>query len=132
MFSKSCQYAIRAVIYLARHHQDGHASGVKEIAGELNAPQQFLAKVLQQLVRHDLVGSTKGPNGGFWLEEKHLSNPVYKIIECVDGPSVLSSCILGLPNCSNMNPCPFHDHFFGCRDGLRDLLESKAVREFLL
>ena len=131
MFSKSCQYAIRAMIYLATHQREGLRIGVKEIADQLNVPQQFLAKLLQQLSRHGLVGSVKGPNGGFWLEEKHLDNPVYKIIECIDGPLVLNSCVLGLPHCSNENPCAFHTYFYGCPEGLRSTLEAKKVGDFL-
>lgn len=131
MFSKSCQYAIRGMIYLAKNRHGSQRIGVREIASELNVPQQFLAKVLQQLARHDLVGSVKGPTGGFWLEDRHLVNPVLKIIECIDGPLVLNSCILGLPQCSSENPCALHSNFYGCREGLKSTLELKKIVDFL-
>lgn len=131
MLSKSCQYAIRSMIYLANHRQEDLRIGVKEMAHNLSVPQQFLAKVLQQLARHDMVGSLKGPTGGFWLEDRHLDNSILKIIECIDGPLVLNSCILGLPNCSSKNPCPLHNNFFACREELKATFKTTKIESFL-
>lgn len=65
MFSKACTYAIRAALYLAVHAGPQARLGVKEIAEALDVPKHFLAKILQQLVRNNLVSSVKGPSGGF-------------------------------------------------------------------
>ena len=75
MFSQACKYAIRAVLYLAVHASEGKKVGVKDIAAALDVPKYFLAKILQQLSRNNLISSTKGPSGGFFLSEKTAKRP---------------------------------------------------------
>ena len=65
MLSNACQYAIRSILYLSMHSNESHKVGVKVIADELETPQPFLAKLLQQLAKKNLVSSIKGPHGGF-------------------------------------------------------------------
>jgi Rrf2 family protein len=130
MFSKTCQYAIRAVIYIASNSNEAKSIGVKDIAESLNVPQQFLSKILQQLVRHNLLSSVKGPNGGFFLTEQNRNCSLLQIVECIDGAMVLNSCILGLPSCSLTNPCPLHHQFFACREGFKATLIGKKVADF--
>ncbi len=124
MFTKSCQYAIRAVIYLSEQNRISKNIGVKEIADALQVPQQFLAKILQQLSKHNLISSVKGPNGGFFLSEANAKITLLDIVECIDGKGALSSCILGLPSCSSDHPCALHHHFFGAREGLKATLSN--------
>ncbi|MCB0519549.1 MAG: Rrf2 family transcriptional regulator [Lewinellaceae bacterium] len=130
MFSKSCQYAIRATIYLAMHQEEGKNLGVKEIATSLDVPQQFLAKILQQLSRQNLVSSIKGPNGGFYLSPENKLNSLLQIIECIDGPLTLNSCVLGLPQCSSVTPCPLHFNFFEYREKMRQTLGATSISNF--
>ena len=129
MFSKSCKYAIRAVLYLAIHSDGEHKLGVKDIADALDVPGPFLAKLLQQLSRHHLISSTKGPNGGFYLNEANAKANLRGVVESIDGPEVFSSCILGLPVCSSQNPCPLHSRALIYRQGLLELLEDQTIRE---
>ena len=69
MLSNSCKYGIRAVVYLASRHTKSNI-GIKEISGDLGLPSPFLAKILQQLAKHKILNSVKGPNGGFTLKRK--------------------------------------------------------------
>ena len=129
MFSKACQYAIRAVIYLAAETTIEQRKGVKDIAEALDVPGPFLAKLLQQLTRNHLVSSTKGPHGGFYLSEKDRSRTLREVVACIDGPQVLSSCILGLRVCSSKNPCPLHGQALLYRQGLLQVLDHKTIGE---
>ncbi|MEZ4932238.1 MAG: Rrf2 family transcriptional regulator [Saprospiraceae bacterium] len=128
MFSKTCQYAIRAVLYLAVHTSDKNA-GVNELAEALNAPKHFLAKILQQLSKHGLVSSIKGPNGGFFMGEKNLKATLEDIILCIDGPDVFTGCVMGLPQCSGENPCPLHVQANAYRQGLQFHLKYQSIGE---
>lgn len=127
MFTKSCQYAIRAVLYLTEPKNQEKKIGVKEIAETLQVPQQFLAKILQQLAKHNLISSLKGPNGGFFISDANASVTLLDIVECIDGKGALTSCILGMPSCSSEHPCQLHHHFYGSREGLRATLSSCAI-----
>ncbi|MBK6948094.1 MAG: Rrf2 family transcriptional regulator [Haliscomenobacter sp.] len=129
MFSKSCKYAIRAVLYMAYKTSPDQRVGVKEISDTLDVPGPFLAKLLQQLTRNNLVSSIKGPNGGFFLSEKNRNEPLRKVVDCIDGPEVFSACILGLPVCSSENPCPLHTQAFIYREGLLQMVGKKTVAE---
>jgi Rrf2 family transcriptional regulator, iron-sulfur cluster assembly transcription factor len=129
MFSKSCKYAIRAVLYLAVHARPDHKIGIKPIAEALEVPMHFLGKILQQLAKHQIVSSTKGPGGGFFLTADNLANHIDKIITAIDGREVFTACVLGLPTCSPANPCPLHVQVFAYREGLRGQLHALTVAE---
>lgn len=128
MFSKSCKYGIRAVLYLAVNTKKaGKKIGVAEIAAELDVPKHFLAKILQELSRQNLISSTKGPKGGFFLSEKNIQEPLLRIIESIDGPQVMGSCILGLPVCSSETPCPLHEKSTAYREGLLEIISNQNI-----
>lgn len=129
MFSKSTQYALRAVLYLAVHTDVEHKANVKDIAQALDIPGPFLAKLLQQLSKNRLVSSTKGPFGGFYLSKENLNAPLLNIINCIDGEETFYNCILGFPVCSSANPCPLHDKAMGYRNGLSQLLINNSIAD---
>jgi len=108
MLSNACQYAIRSILYLAIHTDETKKIGVKKIAEELETPQPFLAKLLQQLTKNKLVSSTKGPNGGFYLNDKNKENAIWDIVKNIDGTEKFEQCFLGLAKCGDENPCPVH------------------------
>ena len=68
MFSKTCEYAIRAVLFIAQKSADGTKIGIREIAKGIDSPEHFIAKILQDLSRKGMVQSQKGPAGGFYLQ----------------------------------------------------------------
>ena len=129
MFSKSCKNAIRAVLYLAIHSDEDRKLGVDSIATELGVSRHFLAKTLQLLAKADFISSARGPNGGFYLNAANRRSNLLSIIRYMDGPESVSECVLGLPNCSNDNPCPFHVHVKKFRDGLNQFLFMQSIEE---
>ena len=108
MLSNACQYAIRSILYLAINTNEYNKIGVKRISKELETPQPFLAKLLQQLAKSKLVSSVKGPNGGFYLDEKNRKNALWDIVKCIDGTEKFDQCFLGLAICGDENPCQLH------------------------
>jgi len=108
MLSSACKYAVRSILYLVLYTDETNKIGVKKIAEDLDTPQPFLAKVLQELTRNRLISSTKGPNGGFFLNKKNKKKSVWDIIKSVDGTEKFNQCFLGLSKCGDENPCPVH------------------------
>ena len=80
-FSRSVEYGLRAVLYLATNCSEGLRFGVKTIAKDLDVPEHFLGKVLQNLVRKGIIFSVKGPNGGFYINKSKIDLPIINIIE---------------------------------------------------
>lgn len=131
MFSKACEYGIRASIYIGQQSADfGRRVSLKDIAAEIGSPEAFTAKVLQQLVRHELITSVKGPTGGFELTPTQLRTVTLRqVVTALDGPGVLQGCALGLPQCSAKQPCPLHYQFLPIRDQLNELLRTHTIGE---
>jgi Rrf2 family transcriptional regulator, iron-sulfur cluster assembly transcription factor len=127
MFSKSCKYAIRAVLFLAINTNADHKMGVEEIGTELEIPKHFLAKILQQLTKTRIVSSAKGRNGGFYLSKENKSSNLMTVILSFDGPGVFSDCIIGLNNCSNENPCPYHNSVQKYRNQFLAQLQNETI-----
>lgn len=128
MFSKACEYAIRAVLYIAVKSKDGSKLGIKEIAKEIDSPLPFTAKILQTLSREGIISSIKGPNGGFYLEPKAKPVPLNAIVNAIDGEDMLNACSLGLKECSDTFPCPIHNDVKKYKDRLRKTLKEKTVQ----
>ena len=92
----------------------------------------FLGKILQNLARHKLLTSTKGPNGGFGIERDIHSITLYEIIIIVDGDTLFDTCLIGLRPCKknledNLNPCPVHEKFSALRASMREYFTSETV-----
>ncbi len=130
MFSKTCEYAIRAMIFIAQKSQGGNKVGIKEIARGIDSPEHFIAKILQDLGRRGLLQSMKGPNGGFYLDAQGMQCSLADIVKIVDGEKLFTGCGLGLKQCSETQPCPIHHEFKAMRKGIQSMLEKAKLGEF--
>lgn len=130
MFSKTCEYAIRAMIFIAQKSKDGSKVGIKEIAKGIDSPEHFIAKILQELGRKGLLQSMKGPTGGFYLEKEALSRTLAEIVKVIDGDKLFTGCGLGLKQCSETHPCPIHHEFKKVRKSIQNVLEKAKLGEF--
>lgn len=127
--SRSSELGIRAVLYIALNSDETHKAGIKEISDQLEAPTHFLGKILQQLSRHEILSSTKGPNGGFYMIKSQRKKTLLQVVEVLDGKHVFKKCGLGLKYCSDQRPCPIHHDFAKHRDGIRDMLAARTIED---
>ena len=65
---------------------------VNEIARVEGIPREYLAKVLLDLVKSELLRSTKGREGGYYLVKPRGSYTFREILEAIDGPIDPASC----------------------------------------
>jgi len=130
VFSKTCEYGIRAVLFIAHKTASGGRVGIKEISNGIDSPEHFLAKILQDLSRKGLIQSAKGPNGGFYLDDLALKRPLSEIVEAIDGDGIFTGCALGLKQCSEVNPCPLHNQFKLIRTEIHNLLQTTEIGNF--
>lgn len=129
MFSKSCEYALRSILYITLHTKEGQAVGLKQISHAQDIPLHFLSKILQQLVRHKMLSSVKGPHGGFLLSISPDKLRLIKIVEVIDGLDMLERCGIGLKQCSDKTPCPIHFDYKTVKEKIRQLLNEKTLSE---
>lgn len=126
IFSKSCEYAIQAVLFLATKtdHQPVH---LRDISDALLIPHHFLSKVLQTLSRDEIVVSHKGLNGGFQLGRPAKDITLIDIVRAVDGDAFLDHCLLGFPACGDANPCPVHFAWKDSKAIILNLLHDNTI-----
>ena len=131
MFSKTCEYAIRALIFIAQKSKDGSRISIKHISSGIDSPEYFIAKILQDLSRKGFVQSAKGPNGGFYMDDANLEQSVADIVREIDGDKLFSGCGLGLKECSEDHPCPIHNDFKHIRQEIKTMLEESRIQLFV-
>ncbi|WP_298505011.1 Rrf2 family transcriptional regulator [uncultured Maribacter sp.] len=129
MFSKACEYGLRAIIYIAQQSAQEVKVSLVHISEAINSPQAFTAKVLQQLTRNNIIKSIKGPYGGFVIEnDKMKSIKLSDVVKVLDGDTIYTGCGLGLSECNENSPCPLHFKFVEIRSKLRSMLETTTLK----
>jgi Rrf2 family iron-sulfur cluster assembly transcriptional regulator len=133
MFSKSCNYAIKASIFIAKFSLENKKVGFVDVAKEIDSPKAFTAKILQILVKAGIIDSVKGVNGGFYVPIPRISTTfLVQIVYAIDGDSVFNGCGFGLAECSETHPCPIHDKFIRIRNELSNMLHTTNLEELAL
>lgn len=135
MLSNSSRYGIRAVTYLASRPDRKVQTGIATISGDLGLPAPFLAKILQQLVRHKILNSSKGPHGGFSLSKDPGEITVYEIVRIIEGEDIFHNCIIHNLSCREVHErgeeCILHSDYSLIRRNLVDLFRSSTIDDLL-
>ncbi len=97
-FSEAASLALHAMVLIAK--TDTHIN-VNTLAAEMEASRNHLAKVLQQLVKHNFLKSVRGPSGGFMLSKKPDQISILEIYEAIEGKIDVPECPL------DRKICPF-------------------------
>lgn len=130
MFSKSTEYALRAIIYLAQKSSVDHKIGITELSEAIDSPKSFTAKILQKLTKDNLlISSVTGPTGGFFLTEQSKKKSLLHVLTLLEDEGIITGCILGLKECSENNPCPMHSEYKKIKPQLLDMLDHKTITE---
>lgn len=128
--SKSCEYAIRASVYVTHTSNAGRKAGIIEIAEAIGSPVPFTGKILQTLTRKNILSSTKGPNGGFYLDNAG-NLALIDIVRAVDGNEMFTACVMGLKDCSDSEPCPIHHQIRPIKAQLLLEFSRKSINEMV-
>ena len=129
MFSKGCEYALKAVIHLCIESKNGKKLNIKDISAAIDSPEPFTAKILQALAKRKIISSIKGPGGGFFIDPAAKPIPAIDVIDAIDGRDAFERCGLGLKQCSSKRPCPIHNEFKSYSTHLKTLLTQKSVQD---
>jgi Rrf2 family iron-sulfur cluster assembly transcriptional regulator len=133
MFSKTCEYGIRATIFIASQSCQNKRVGLKDIAEKIDSPEAFTAKILQILSKNNIIHSIKGVGGGFDIPRETMKDiKLAQIVNALEGDRVFTGCGLGLTHCSEDHPCPMHEKFKTIRNELEFMLENTNLEELAL
>src|SRR5437868_14897145 len=102
--TKKADYGLMAMKHLAEHAQNGSCSA-KDVAEAYGIPQEALAKILQKLVKAGLLHSQHGTNGGYTLARPAHTISAFEVIQAIDGPLFITSCITVRGECDQSDRC---------------------------
>ena len=91
--SNKGRYAVRAIFDIAFYNQ-GQPTQVKDIAERQGIPPRFLEQIFQDLKRADVVGSKRGPQGGYRLARAADDIRVGDVVRALEGPIILGEHFL--------------------------------------
>ena len=132
IFSKSFGYALRGVLYVSAMSENGKRIRIEEIAKKLGVPKHFLGKVMNKVVKENILYSAKGFYGGFFVNESTLSTPLIKLFEIAGDGQTFTTCALSLKKCNRQNPCPLHDTIVKTRDSFYEILKTTTIKDLLI
>lgn len=128
MLSKSCEYGLRATLYLSTLDSDGYVP-IGKISDKLDISFPFLTKIFQKLNDADLLTSQRGPKGGVALRKSPEAITLYDIVVAIDGDDLFEECVLGLPGCGDAEPCPLHNQWSDRRDQVENMFRNATLAE---
>jgi Rrf2 family iron-sulfur cluster assembly transcriptional regulator len=128
VLSKSCNYALRAVLYIAARDA-GEFIPIQEISQALGISFHFLTKTLQTLTQRQILISNRGPRGGVALARPVESITLMEVILAIDGRDLFDGCVLGLDSCNADRPCPLHSQWQEVKAPIREMFEQTSVAD---
>jgi len=130
MVSRTAEYAIRAVLYMARKDERTRVSA-EEVADALGAPRNYLSKTLNALAKARILSSVRGPRGGFSLAVPVDELSIARIVDAFDTPRESGMCMLGGTPCNPDSPCTAHDRWISIHRASRAPMESTTVAQMV-
>lgn len=130
MLSQTAEYALRAVLHLARSRDDQPVR-VDDVAEALSVPRNYLSKVLHHLAREGVLASTRGPGGGFRLAVPPDRLPLSDVVGGFDPMDEKTTCLLGLDGCSDLNPCAADALWRDVASTVRTFFDETTVQDLL-
>jgi Rrf2 family protein len=106
LLSQTAEYALRAVLYIAAQPPDRFVR-VPELARETGVPRNYLSKTLYQLTQAGVLGSARGPTGGFRLAGASTALTLEQVVAPFTGPD-MRRCLLHDRPCGSATACPAH------------------------
>ncbi len=127
MFSKKCECAIRALIYVALEStKEGKSVTQVDIARQIEESLQLTAEILQQL--NDARILHVNAQGNYFLTPEECEKlKLIQVVDAIDGDKVFNGCGLGLSECNASKPCPMHEYFLEIRDDIKWMLTRTTM-----
>jgi Rrf2 family transcriptional regulator, iron-sulfur cluster assembly transcription factor len=126
MFSTTCEYALRALVRLARI-PNGSAILGRDLAQDAQIPANYLSKILLTLRNAGVLTTARGTGGGYRLRKSPDEIRLIHIVELFDGARARPSCLLGCKDCSDQDPCSAHEAWRDVRAAYVDFLEKTTL-----
>lgn len=128
ILSRRCEYALRAVLHLARQ-PEGTPVPVRAVSRTLEVPHAFLSKAVGDLAAAGIVETQPGTGGGVMLGRPAHAISLKDVVLVLDGPAIFEGCVLRLPGCGDHVPCPLHDAWVQARERIDHLFSTTSLAD---
>ena len=128
MFSQTVEYALRAIVHLAK--QPELLQTTSQIASATQVPAPYLSKVLQTLTREGLVTVKRGVSGGFLLGKTPDQLTIYEVVQCVDPIQRIHTCPLELSS-HRKRLCSLHKKMDSAMASIEDVFRSTTLLDLI-
>ena len=129
--SRRIEYGLRAMTCLAAQ-PEGKVMPFREIARRMNVPQDFLAKILKQLVTRKLAVSARGARGGYRLGRPARQISFLEVIEAVEGPVVVNLCQEGHDACRLSRGCTLYGVWKRGQERMLDVYRAATLDQLAM
>lgn len=126
--SKKADYGLIAVKHLATH-RNNHACSASEISEEYGISATLMAKVLQKLARHAIVAAKHGSSGGYQLAKDPSQISALDVINAIDGPVLITSCVTSHGNCDATDRCSVREPLRRVNESILQVLGSVTISQ---
>ena len=130
LINRDTDYALRALINIAKNGDKGYCSAT-DIAEQESMTPQFTRKILQKLVKAGVVGSRRGPRGGFYLVLKPSEITVHNVLETVQGKFEVNICILDAAECLRSGHCGIRKSLLNLQETIIDYFKGATLAKLL-
>lgn len=128
--TRQADYAVRAVLYLARMEPNQRAA-TSQVAQEQHIPPSFLAKIISQLSIAGLLHTSRGARGGVTLAREPEAITLLEVIEAIDGPIMLNECVSENSICVFDEDCPLRPVWCEAQEELVNRLKDTNFQQLL-
>jgi Rrf2 family protein len=126
--TKKSEYGLIAMKHLAEQANRG-ACSAKDLAEAYGLPQEALAKILQRLARTKLVAPQRGTNGGYTLARDAGSITAYEVIEAIEVPLFMTSCVTLRGSCDRSGRCTVREPLQQVRRSIEEVLSHITIAQ---
>jgi len=127
--SRQGDYAIRAMIDLAQHHEKGPIH-TEDIAKRQDIPKMYLSKIIQALAKAGLIRTVRGNKGGIFLNKKPAKITLFEVIEAVEGQIALNECLRYQGACSRETICDVYPAWVKIQEVFKVELSKHTIGKF--
>jgi len=124
--TKKADYGLMAMKHLAEHAHKGSCSA-KDVADAYGIPPEALAKILQRLAKAGLLQSQHGINGGYTLARDPSMISAFEVIQAIDGPLFITSCVTVRGECDQTDRCTIREPLRKVNESIEQVLKRIKI-----
>ena len=131
MYGRTADYALRALLLLARPGNVSRFLRADEIADATGAPRNYTSKVLNEVAKAGFIRSSRGPTGGFQLAKPAHTISIGSVVDLFVTPAVNTRCLNGNGSCNPRRPCAAHQRWVSMIAAQRAPLDAATIADLV-